>query len=123
MEFFFKIMKSIISRLFIGVALIAAAGLGSCVGDLDQLPDDPSTIMEPSFKENPREALGRVLAKCYQGLAVSGQTGPDGDGDIKGIDGGTSQYTRGLFMLNEFTTDECMWVYQDAGVPELVQGT
>ena len=52
-----------------------------------------------------------------------GQTGPDGDCDIKGIDGGTSQYTRGLFMLNEFTTDECMWVYQDAGVPELVQGT
>ena len=24
-------------------------------------------------------------------------------------------------MLNEFTTDECVWVYQDAGVPELVR--
>lgn len=115
-------MKSIINKLFLGAALIATAGMTSCTGDLDQLPDDPSTIMEPSFKDNPREALGRVIAKCYQGLAVSGQMGPDGDCDIKGIDGGTSQYTRGLFMLNEFTTDECMWVYDDAGVPELVKG-
>ena len=64
-------MKSIINKLFIGTALLAAAGLTSCVGDLDQLPDDPSTIMEPSFKDNPREAIGRVRAKCYQGLAVS----------------------------------------------------
>ncbi len=36
-------MKSIINNLFIGTALLAAAGLTSCVGDLDQLPDDPST--------------------------------------------------------------------------------
>lgn len=115
-------MKSIINKFFMGAAILATAGLGSCVNDLDQLPNDPSTIMEPSFKENPREALGRVLGKCYQGLAVSGQKGPDGDCDIKGIDGGTSQYTRGLFMLNEFTTDECMWVYDDAGVTDLVQG-
>ncbi len=116
-------MKTIINKLFLGAALLGTLGLGSCVNDLDQLPDDPSTIMDPSFKENPREAIGRVIAKCYQGLAVSGQTGPDGDCDIKGIDGGTSQYTRGLFMLNEFPTDEVMWIYADAGVPELVQGT
>ena len=114
-------MKSIINKLFLGAALAAMAGMTSCVGDLDQLPTDPSTIMEPSFKENPREAIGAVMAKCYQGLAVSGQTGPDGDCDIKGIDGGTSQYTRGLFMMNEFTTDEVMWVYDDAGVPELIK--
>lgn len=117
-------MKSIINKLLLGAAITAMAGMTSCVGDLDQMPNDPSTIMEPSFKDNPREAIGRVIAKCYQGLAVSGQTGPDGDCDIKGIDGGTSQYTRGLFMLNEFTTDECMWVYDDAGgVKELVTGT
>lgn len=115
-------MKSIINKLLMGAALIATAGLGACTGDLDQLPNDPSTIMGPSFKDNPRESLGRVLGTCYRGLAVSGQKGPDDDSDIKGIDGGTSQYTRGLFMLNEFTTDECMWVYADAGVPELVQG-
>ena len=115
-------MKSI-NKLFIGTALLATMGLGSCVGDLDQLPQDPQTIMGPSFAENPKESLGRVLAKCYMGLAVSGQEGPDGACDISGIDGGTSQWTRGMFMLQEFPTDECMWVYADAGVPELVQGT
>ena len=115
-------MKSIINKFLIGAALLATTGMTSCVGDLDQLPDDPSTIMDPSFKENPRQAIGRVIASCYRCLAVSGQGGPDGDCDIKGIDGGTSQYTRGLFMMNEFPTDEVMWVYDDAGVPELVQG-
>ena len=40
-------MKSIINKFFLGAALLATAGLGSCVGDLDQLPEDPSTIMVP----------------------------------------------------------------------------
>ncbi len=68
LEFFFKIVKSIINRLFIGVALICGGrGFGSCVGDLDQLPDDPSTIMEPSFKENPREAHGSSPCEVLSG--------------------------------------------------------
>lgn len=116
-------MKSIINKMVIGAVALSMAGITSCVKDLDQLPTDPSTIMDPTFKENPRQYVGQVLASCYRGLAVSGQGGPDGDCDIKGIDGGTSQYTRGLFMMNEFPTDECMWVYQDAGVPEVVGGT
>lgn len=116
-------MKSIISKLFMGAALLSMGGLVSCVDDLDQEPNDPSTIMQPSFSENPRQAIGRLMAKCYSGLAVSGNEGPDGACDIEGIDGGTSQYTRGLFMMQEFPTDECMWVYSDAGVPEICQGT
>lgn len=115
-------MKSIYNKIFSGAALFAAMGIVSCTGDLDQLPKDPSVIQTPTFAENPKEYLGEVMAKCYSGMAVSGQGGPNGDSDIKGLDGGTSQYTRGLFMLNEFPTDECMWVYQDAGVPDLVQG-
>jgi len=116
-------MKSIINKFFIGAALLSSAGFVSCVGDLDQLPKDPNTIMGPTFAEDPRAYIGQVMASCYRGLAVSGQEGPDGSCDIKGIDGGTSQYTRGLFMMNEFPTDEVMWVYNDAGVPEIVQGT
>lgn len=115
-------MKSIYSKILSGAALIAVSGLASCVSDLDQLPKDPNVIQAPTFAENPKEYLGEVMAKCYSALAVSGQTGPNGDSDISGLDGGTSQWTRGLFMLNEFPTDECMWIYQDAGVPDLVQG-
>lgn len=95
--------------------------LTGCVNDLDQLPKDPQVIQAPTFNDNPRKYIGETMAKCYMGLAVSGQGGPNGDSDIKGLDGGTSQWSRGLFMLNEFPTDECMWVYQDAGVPDLVQ--
>ena len=114
-------MKSAYIKVFSGVALGSLLGLGSCINDLDQLPKDPSVIQTPTFASNPKEYIGEVMAKCYSSLAVSGQYGPNGDSDIKGLDGGTSQYTRGLFMLNEFPTDECMWVYQDAGVADLVQ--
>ena len=114
-------MKSIYNKILLGAAAIAASGMVSCVNDLDQLPKDPNVIQAPTFAENPKEYLGEVMAKCYSALAVSGQSGANGDSDIKGLDGGTSQWTRGLFMLNEFPTDECMWVYQDAGVPDLVQ--
>ncbi len=116
-------MKSIFNKIILGGALLVGSGLlTGCVNDLNQLPKDPSVIQAPTFKDNPRMYVGEVMAKCYMGLAVSGQGGPNGDSDIKGLDGGTSQWSRGLFMLNEFPTDECMWVYQDAGVPDLVQG-
>jgi len=115
-------MKSYINKFFIGVAAVAMLGLGSCVNDLDQLPQDPNVYTGPTFAENPREYLGGVLAKCYAGMAISGQDGA-GSSDMSGLDAGTSQYSRTLFMLNEFPTDEVMWLYQDAGVPELVQGT
>ena len=80
--------------------MASTLALGSCVNDLDQLPQDPSVVQTPTFASNPKEYIGEVMAKCYSSLAVSGQYGPNGDSDIKGLDGGTSQYTRGLFMLN-----------------------
>lgn len=110
-----------INKFLLGVALVSSGAFMSCVKDLDQMPKDPGVTQTPDFATDPKEYLGGVMAKCYLGLAVSGQYGPNGDADIKGLDGGTSQYTRGLFMLNEFTTDECLWVYQDAGVFDLVQ--
>lgn len=116
-------MKSYISKLFAGAALVATLGLGACVNDLDQLPQDPNTVAPDRFKENPKEYLGEVMSKCYSSLAVSGQKGPNGDSDIKGLDGGTSQWTRTVFMLEEFPTDECLWMYNDGGVDELRWGT
>ncbi len=116
-------MKSYISKFFAGVAVLATLGLGACVGDLDQLPQDPNKLTPNKFKDNPREYLGEVMAKCYSSLAVSGQGGPNGSADLEGLDGGTSQYTRTVFMLEEFPTDECLWMYNDGGVDELRWGT
>ena len=112
-----KLYKNIIiSALFAGAALTVT----SCIGDLDLEPNDPNTTTAGNLTEETYEA---VLAKCYSSMAVSGQTGPDGDSDISGLDGGTGQYTRALFMLNEFPTDETKWIWADEGVFDLNTNT
>lgn len=116
-------MKSIISKFFMGAALACTLGLGSCVGDLDQLPKNPTSIDPIKFADNPKDYIGGALGKCYSGIAVSGQSGPGGDPDIFGLDGGTSCWSRAIFMLNEFPTDEVQWIWPDAGVFDLVTNT
>lgn len=116
-------MKSIINKFFTGAALISTLALGSCVGDLDQLPMDPNDVQTVDLNKNVKEYFGGIMAKCYSSLAVSGQKGPDDAADIEGLDGGTSQYTRAVFMLEEFMTDECLWLYNDGGVDEMRWGT
>lgn len=116
-------MKSYINKFLAGAAILAMAGFTSCVGDLDQLPQDPNSKTANKFAENPRDAIAEVMAKCYSSLAVSGQSGPNGGADISGLDGGTSQWTRTIFMLEEFPTDECLWMYNDGGVDEMRWGT
>lgn len=106
-----------------GAALLTMTGLASCTGDLDQTPKDPNTTTAANFAENPKEYMAEVMGKCYSSLAVSGQGGPGGSADISGLDGGTSNWTRVIFMLNEFTTDEVTWIWPDVGVFDLCTGT
>lgn len=87
-----------------GVAL--TMGLSSCVGDLDLQPNDPNNVdtsKDPNFIEN-------SLAMCYSGVTCSGYSGP-GSSYVGGIDAGTSAYHRMVFTLNEFCTDEMMWIW------------
>ena len=116
-------MKLNISKFLMGAALVAMSGLASCTGDLDQMPKDPNQTTPGNFNENPRDYLAQVMAKCYSSLAVSGQGGPGGDADISGLDGGTSNWSRVIFMLNEFTTDEVNWIWPDVGVFDLCTNT
>lgn len=87
-------MKSI-NKIFSIFGIALALGMSSCVDDLNREPIDPNQITP----ENAQGYINQIMAKCYSGMAVSGQTGPDGSSDISGLDGGTSQYTRALFML------------------------
>ncbi len=59
------------------------------------------------------------LAKLYGGLAVTGQDGPAGSGDIQGIDEGFSQYIRLYWQMEELPTDEAAIAWNDTGVQEL----
>lgn len=116
-------MKSIINKFLMGAALVCTLGLGSCVNDLDQMPKNPTSIDPSKFKENPKEYIGGTLSKCYSSIAVSGQNGAGGGADISGLDDGTSCWSRAIFMLNEFPTDECQWIWADAGIFDLVTAT
>jgi len=59
------------------------------------------------------------LARVYSGLAVSGQQGPAGDSDIKGIDEGFGNYLRGYWQLQTLTTEEALIAWNDGNIYEL----
>lgn len=103
---------------------VAMSGMfASCVNDLDQGPKDPSVVTSGEFSKNPQQYLAGLLANCYAGMTVSGQGGA-GSSDITSPDAGMSCYSRAIYMLNEFPTDEVAWIYfSDAGVEELVKAT
>ncbi len=90
--------------------LAATALLASCIGDLNVTPIDPnSNTADKALVDE--AAYTSFLASLYTGFATSGYYGANGDPSISGLDGGASQYIRGLFHHSELTTDEavCGW--------------
>ena len=88
----------------------AAAVMTSCVWDLNVTPIDPNANTVDKVLTS-RKALDSYISGVYLGFATSGYYGPNGDASISGLDGGASQYIRGLYHLSELTTDEsvCGW--------------
>jgi hypothetical protein len=97
-------------RIFFS-ALVATL-MFSCVGDLDVTPIDPNQVTSATVFNSPA-AYKQALAKVYAGFAVSGQQGPAGRPDIAGVDEGFSCYSRGYWYLQELTTDEAVWTYDE----------
>lgn len=94
----------------------------SCVNDLNVTPKDPNSFTWTNVEADPDTYLPQVFAKCYSVLAVSGQSG-EGSSDMSGLDNGAGCYSRAIYMLNEFPTDETLWIWPDAGVVDIVTGT
>src|SRR5438128_12609077 len=88
----------------------------SCLKDLNRSPF--YGLNSESVYGDPANYI-HVLAKCYAGLAISGNQGPAGSPDIGGIDEGFSQYLRVLWNLEELPTDEAVCAWNDPGIPEL----
>src|SRR5215212_5187541 len=97
------------------VATLLLAGLGGCT-DTTELPI--TTITDTNYFDDP-SSYQAFLAKIYAGLAVSGQEGPAGNPDIKGIDEGFSQYLRLYLEAQELPSDEAVIAWSDPGLPEM----
>ncbi len=104
-----------IQRTALTVAAALLMGVTACT-DTTELPI--TTINDTNYFNDP-SSYRAFLAKIYSGLAVSGQQGPAGNPDIKGIDEGFSQYLRLYWEAQELPTDEAVIAWGDVGLPEL----
>ena len=92
--------------------------LNSCTGDLDVVPKDDDVFLSEAFFAQPN-AYKKGLAGVYGNLSLTG-TGDAGSSFLEGIDAGTSQFSRCLWYLQDLTTDEVIWSYEnDPGTKEL----
>ena len=100
-------MKKI--NYILGVLALSAA-MTSCVWDLNVTPIDPNANTADKALVN-EAAYEQFLSGVYLGFATSGYYGANGGASISGLDGGASQYIRGLYHHSELTTDEsvCGW--------------
>ncbi|MGB3773845.1 MAG: RagB/SusD family nutrient uptake outer membrane protein [Leeuwenhoekiella sp.] len=108
------------------LVLFLMLGLGiftSCENDLDvQLEDDDELTSDDLFTSP--DAYRQALAGVYGNLSFPGINGPDSDPNLAGLDGGTSQYIRGLFNLENLSTDEVLWTYEnDPGLRGMQRNT
>ncbi len=104
-----------IQRTALTVASALLMGVAACT-DTTELPI--TTITDTNYFNDP-SSYRAFLAKIYAGLAVSGQQGPAGNGDIKGIDEGFSQYLRLYWEAQELPSDEAVIAWGDVGLPEM----
>lgn len=102
----------------ISIVVLSLGLLSSSTGCTDDLRQEPITELTGASLYKDFTNYNHLLAKLYGGIAVGGQSGGDGNGDIADIDGGFSSYTRLLFTLQEITTDEAVIGWNDGTLPE-----
>ncbi|MBI5857998.1 MAG: RagB/SusD family nutrient uptake outer membrane protein [Sphingobacteriales bacterium] len=107
-------MKNIIFKT-LGFVAITSLIMVSCTKDLNRVPP-----YDFSSAQVYKDLAGykQVLAKLYAGLSLTGNAGPDGQGDIRGIDEGFSSYLRQYWQAQELSTDEAVISWNDATIKD-----
>lgn len=98
-----------------GLVATIALFLVSCTKDLDRFPKYGDTAAS-LYKD--LAGYRSVMAKVYAGLTLTGNSGPDGSGDISGIDEGFSSYLRQYWSAQELSTDEAVIGWNDATIKD-----
>jgi len=106
-------MNTTTRRMLLLAALLA--GGAACT----DITTEPISTVPGTEVFNDASAARSFLAKLYGGLALTGQQGPAGNGDIEGIDEGFSNYLRQYWQLEELPTDEAIIAWGDPTLPEL----
>jgi starch-binding outer membrane protein, SusD/RagB family len=107
-------MKTNMRRALAVTTTLLLGGVAACT-DVTTTPRD--TVNAENVFNDPG-AYRQFLAKIYGGLQVTGQQGPAGAGDIRGIDEGFSHYLRQYWQLEQLPTDETVIGWGDPGLPE-----
>jgi len=100
------------------ITVLLASGLMSC---------NHNKILAPNYQVTSQQVYStaagytQAAAKVYGSFALTGNQGPAGQGDIAGIDEGTSDFFRLLWYAEELPTDEAVIAWGDPGVPDLHQ--
>jgi len=101
----------------VAAALMCLAGTGC----MDPTVSPKSTVTSANIF-NDVNSYRAFIAKIYGGLIVTGQRGPDGNPDIRGIDEGFGEYLRLYWYLQEMPTDEAVIGWNDPGLGDLNRG-
>lgn len=98
-------------KYFAIMAALLVVGMTSCVQDLKVESIDPNTSSTIQMQQ--------LFVKIYSTLALTGQKGPDGSGDVAGVDEGTSSFYRMTYELQEFPADQIYWIWPDVGMDDI----
>ena len=103
------------NKILTVVALSLTLVATSCVNKLNVKPIDPKLITAEKLFSNPANYYS-LLAKCYAGLTISGQSGSSGAPDIANPDQGVATFLRVMWTAEENPTDEVINGWGDGGL-------
>ncbi len=94
---------------------LATAGLMACSKKLNLTPTNATTVAQ--VYSTP-QGYTQAMAKVYGSFALTGNNGPAGNGDVQGIDEGTSDFLRLYWKAQELSTDEAVVAWGDPGIQD-----
>lgn len=96
-------------------SLLLTFVMSACEKKLDLKPTN-DLLPEDVFKS--AAGYKGAFAKIYGALALTGNAGPAGNGDVQGLDEGFSDFYRCLWKAQELSTDEAVIAWGDAGIQD-----
>ena len=113
-------MKTIKNKSIWTVLITISFLTTSCLSELNVQPVVENTF-ENLIAKDPNAAKS-ILAKMYASFTLAGNEGP-GTSELKGDDAGESPFLRGIFNLEELTTDMAKNRWGDDGLDQLTTNT